>query len=428
MAERTPLSRLEADFFTKNLHYATNWQCEHASNFRKFLTDLILPDTLQKICENASTLCMKFNEKIGWISADYNADTIKYTYAKLQEKLKENCGLLADLAEAYFQIYTQQLETLSKEPARNELKEIKVFWARPNLKTDAADTILKGIMGDKFTEEGMRQNFYPQLLLFYLRIFDVYDRSIQGMTVSQCINKIKNPSPPPPKSKEEELIRDMGKEIGDLFGSKEFWDKRYSGLKTGSNVLTYDWYVDYSAVLPVLEKYVPCCKEDVKAKRDSLKILNVGCGNSLMSEEMWADGFKDSVNIDFVGSVITYMQERAIDKDIKGCKYFMMDIKKLDEKVAPKGGFDLVIDKGTLDAIFCTPASLENLDIALTAVSSALKKDGYCIIVSCAFNSERIRLLTQKQYNWELVSTTELASRDRQETQIFAIVFKCTRE
>ena len=39
--------------------------------------------------------------------------------------------------------------------------------------------------------------------------------------------------------------------------------------------------------------------------------LHLGCGNSALTESMWADGFLDQVNIDYSETVIRQMQERS---------------------------------------------------------------------------------------------------------------------
>ena len=40
------------------------------------------------------------------------------------------------------------------------------------------------------------------------------------------------------------------------------------------------------------------------------KILNVGCGNSRLSEELYEDGFEDITNIDFSQKVISQIEEK----------------------------------------------------------------------------------------------------------------------
>ena len=44
---------------------------------------------------------------------------------------------------------------------------------------------------------------------------------------------------------------------------------------------------------------------------DEHSILNIGCGNSRMSEEMYADGFENIVSIDNNEEVIEFMKSKC---------------------------------------------------------------------------------------------------------------------
>jgi ubiquinone/menaquinone biosynthesis C-methylase UbiE len=71
-------------------------------------------------------------------------------------------------------------------------------------------------------------------------------------------------------------------------------------------------------------------------------ILNIGCGNSNFSARLAVDGY-DTTNIDFSDVVITEMQLKY-----PLMTYELMDMTKLSY---PNSSFDVVIDKGSLDAL-----------------------------------------------------------------------------
>lgn len=69
----------------------------------------------------------------------------------------------------------------------------------------------------------------------------------------------------------------------------------------------------------------------------------VGCGNSKLSHQMHEQGYTDMVNIDISPSVINQMQ-----KQFPNLVWQVMDATKMSY---PDHHFDLIIDKGTLDAL-----------------------------------------------------------------------------
>jgi 2-polyprenyl-3-methyl-5-hydroxy-6-metoxy-1,4-benzoquinol methylase len=102
---------------------------------------------------------------------------------------------------------------------------------------------------------------------------------------------------------------------------------------------TFDWFKGYAELKELLNKILP-------NKQD--RILMLGCGNSALSEEMYADGYSSIDNVDFSETVIKQMRERTVGQT--GLRWHVMDISELkfeDET------FDVVLDKGTMDALMC---------------------------------------------------------------------------
>ncbi len=124
------------------------------------------------------------------------------------------------------------------------------------------------------------------------------------------------------------------------YGNKDYWNKRYE--KDAEN---FEWYQQYgnlkAFLLPILQKY------------KNPKILNIGCGNSKISEELYKEGFKNITNIDYSSVVINQMQIQY-SSDFESMKFIEMDACDMDFE---NGSFDVVIDKGTLDSILCGEGS-----------------------------------------------------------------------
>lgn len=82
----------------------------------------------------------------------------------------------------------------------------------------------------------------------------------------------------------------------------------------------------------------------------------LGCGNSRFSEDMWDDGYKNIVNVDYSAVVIEKMQERNSETRPE-MQWFEMDVRSL---TFPDSSFDVAIDKGTMDAMMTSSTDVWN--------------------------------------------------------------------
>ena len=147
-----------------------------------------------------------------------------------------------------------------------------------------------------------------------------------------------------------------GETIG--YSKKTFWDERFS-QESGN----FDWYADWEQLKPKLISYLT----------PSSLILNVGCGNSKLAHQMWKDNFKNIINIDISGIVISKMKEQY-----PNLNYIEMDATKM---TFPNNKFDFVIDKGTLDAIMCGGDPNPPFDL-INEMYRVTKFNGYCCFVT----------------------------------------------
>lgn len=98
---------------------------------------------------------------------------------------------------------------------------------------------------------------------------------------------------------------------------------------------------------------------------DVCRVLILGCGNSTMGEEMLGDGWRgEIVNVDFSSVVIEQMKNKYDDhfySQFGGhcpnrMTFLCADV--TDPLPFPDQSFDLIICKGTLDAILCSSGSV----------------------------------------------------------------------
>jgi len=120
--------------------------------------------------------------------------------------------------------------------------------------------------------------------------------------------------------------------------------------------------------------------------------------NSDLSEDMVKDGFEDVVSIDYSDVVIDQMKERQ-----PKLSFAVMDVRKL---VYKKSAFDIIVDKGTLDAILCGSESARNADAMLSECHRVLKPGGVFCLVTYGTPQSRISYLEKLKYKWEVEQHT----------------------
>jgi len=147
------------------------------------------------------------------------------------------------------------------------------------------------------------------------------------------------------------------------YHTREYWEDRY--MKTGDG--NYDWYMGADKVVKLFDGIL----------NKSYKILNVGCGNSKMGEELYNMGYDDNniYNLDFSENILKKMYKKYKNYNMK---WFLGDI--TDNIKIKKNIFDVIIDKATLDTISCD--SYETLKKAFVNIINILKVRGILILIS----------------------------------------------
>ncbi|XP_022864779.1 methyltransferase-like protein 13 [Olea europaea var. sylvestris] len=169
------------------------------------------------------------------------------------------------------------------------------------------------------------------------------------------------------------------------YGDALYWDARYI---QDANCGSFDWYQRYSALRPFVRKYIS----------PTSRVLMVGCGNAVISEDMVKDGFEDIVNIDISSVAIDMMRKKY--ENIPQLKYMQMDVK--DMSFFPDESFDSVIDKGTLDSLMCGTSAPINAAQMLGEVSRLLKPGGVYMLITYGDPTVRMPHINQPVYNWKI--------------------------
>eukprot|EP00002_Diphylleia_rotans_P019990 TRINITY_DN3876_c0_g1_i2.p1 TRINITY_DN3876_c0_g1~~TRINITY_DN3876_c0_g1_i2.p1 ORF type:complete len:207 (+),score=52.21 TRINITY_DN3876_c0_g1_i2:60-680(+) len=188
---------------------------------------------------------------------------------------------------------------------------------------------------------------------------------------------------------------DILPEKNEEYKTKEYWDLRYQ-----KSDVPFDWFKGYAQLKPVLGSII----------EPHHRILNAGCGNSELSRELYQDGCKSVVGVDFSPICIEQMKQRHTE--FPELEWLVMDVMSMDG-IADES-FDVVIDKGTIDAIMCErgdvwevdPAIKHDVDRVVSEYYRVLKKGGYCIYITFGQPHFRRQYFLEKKFDWTFETKT----------------------
>jgi len=161
------------------------------------------------------------------------------------------------------------------------------------------------------------------------------------------------------------LLEDQQQPLGYGDGP-EFWNQYFQNGKP------FDWLQDYAELHDIIE--------DATEGLHSSRILHTGCGSSTLPEKLYDDGYRSITNVDNSGVVIRQMIERNTHRS--EMTWLEMDATHM---TFGDSAFDIVIDKGLLDALYC-------MVIDRNALSNRYCKDNSTRVIA-AYLKEVVRVL-----------------------------------
>ncbi|OLP81606.1 Methyltransferase-like protein 13 [Symbiodinium microadriaticum] len=131
-----------------------------------------------------------------------------------------------------------------------------------------------------------------------------------------------------------DLLGDYEK-FREFIAGKDYWDNRYK-KEEGKN---FDWLGDYEK----FREFIESATASLDGGPRSAKVLDLGCGNAKLAEEMYDDGFENITALDISEVAIESMRQRNFEErpNIDWVVGDAFDLQLEDES------FDLVIDKST---------------------------------------------------------------------------------
>jgi SAM-dependent methyltransferase len=156
----------------------------------------------------------------------------------------------------------------------------------------------------------------------------------------------------------------MGR-ITPVFKSATYWERVYTEeLPLRAR---FEWYGGFEAVQEPILRLVPL----------SAHVLELGCGNSALAEQLLSRGYRNLTCMDFSHVVVEAMQKRLAPVPV-----LQMDARDMSR--FPAATFDVVLDKATADALFLDGGDAQRPDFALMVreVARVLRAGGCWLTIT----------------------------------------------
>ncbi|KAL1322154.1 hypothetical protein HN51_067092 [Arachis hypogaea] len=234
---------------------------------------------------------------------------------------------------------------------------------------------------------------------------------------------LNNANLPPPSDYSSDKDEPDADAVSSMLGFQSYWDAAYAGELTnfrehghagevwfGADVMevvaswTKDLCVDIS------QGRIPNHVDDVKAEASELgnkvlsswSVLDIGTGNGLLLQELAKQGFSDLTGTDYSEGAISLAQSVANRDGFSDIKFLVDDVlaTKLEQE------FQLVMDKGTLDAIGLHPDGPVKRMMYWDSVAKLVAPGGVLVITSC--NSTKDELIQEvESFNRRKISAAQ---------------------
>ncbi|KAG0631758.1 hypothetical protein M758_1G277400 [Ceratodon purpureus] len=176
------------------------------------------------------------------------------------------------------------------------------------------------------------------------------------------------------------------------FRQESYWDQFFKA----SQGRPFEWYGDWVSLPRVFRELLGLSAD----RKPPLEILVPGCGNSRLSAAMYDAGFQKIVNVDFNKRVVAEMLRLNV-RARPLMRWQVMDITKMQ---FADNSFDVVLDKGSLDALTGEPdepqIAAEGL---LSEVKRVLRHGGKYVCITLAQQHVIELLLGHFRIGWDVV-------------------------
>ncbi|KAI5661004.1 hypothetical protein M9H77_20327 [Catharanthus roseus] len=171
----------------------------------------------------------------------------------------------------------------------------------------------------------------------------------------------------------------------------QYWDERFAQEDH------YEWFKDYTHFRHLILQHM----------KPHSSVLELGCGNSQLCEELYKDGITELTCIDLSAVAVEKMKRKLLSKGYQEIRALVADMLDL-----PFGNesFDVIVEKGTMDVLFVDsgdpwnpkPETVEKVMAMLQQAHRVLKPDG--IFISITFGQPHFRhpFFKAPEFTWSV--------------------------
>jgi ubiquinone/menaquinone biosynthesis C-methylase UbiE len=167
------------------------------------------------------------------------------------------------------------------------------------------------------------------------------------------------------------------------YGRVQYWEDRYTDSPE-----RFEWYQNYEGIRSHVHTHL----------RPNFRLLHVGAGNSRISESLHKDGFVDVTNVD-ISPTVTEQMIQATSHLQPPMSWLVMDVRSMEFS---DESYDAVLDKGCYDTVLAGEQGERDADKFLQGVARILRPKGVFMCVSTGIPSERLPMLTNQDYSWDV--------------------------
>lgn len=162
------------------------------------------------------------------------------------------------------------------------------------------------------------------------------------------------------------------------YGLVGFWDQRYM-----EDPEPFEWYLGWDFLGSIV-------RDEVKPHHS---IAYMGCGTSHLIEDLLRAGFEHVTGIDISRVLIAQLTDRYPQEEYPQLSFLQGNASYLDDNDVPDNTFDCIIDKATLDAMYCQDDADHHAEEYVKNLQRMLKEDAVFICLSVGKPDERLKLL-----------------------------------